>query len=209
MPNVDLTALTATGIERAKKLDSKYVPSIPSLAVYDLAEVNAWKGTNIQTKMSPKRLEDASREVHKEDSATDSDEPSKDTLGYALREIIAKTTTAEEQAKIYALKRKSLEGGLVPAGELDRAMAEQALLHKSDKLHDEATLPQLLEGKSVAEIRDIMRTHHTKRLNRLDELINKQYDSDLSLHNLVEAISTKLSAGVTLESILGAINAQL
>jgi response regulator RpfG family c-di-GMP phosphodiesterase len=130
-------------------------------------------------------------------------------MGYALREIIAKTNTAEEQAKIYALKRKSLEGGLVPAGELDRAMAEQALLHKSDKLHDESTLPQLLEGKSISEIRDIMRTHHTKRLNRLDELINKQYNSKLSLHDLVEAISTKLTAGATLENILRAINAQL
>lgn len=208
MPQVDLIALTAEGVERAKKLNPKYELSLPKMAIYDLAEVNAWKDNNVEIKMSTKRLRDATAEVHEEDRLTDSDEENNPSLkGYALREIIAKTEQAEEQAKISTLKRKALEGQLVEAEDLDKAMAEQAILHKTDKTNDEKVLPTLLEMKPAGEIAAILYEHNQERLAHFDKIINKEFSCPETIYDIIEVVLTRMSLGESPKDIIEAINA--
>lgn len=208
MPQVDVEALTAEGVARAKKIDPKFEFSLPMLSVYDLAEVNAWKDNNVQAKKSPTRLRDMAAEVHEEDRDTDSDEETNPSLkGYALREIIAKTEQAEEQAKISALKRKALEGSLVEAEDLDKAMAEQAVLHKTDKINDEKVLPTLLEMKSAGEIATILYEHNQERLAHFDKIINKEFDCPETLYDVIGVVMNLINLGASPKDIIEAINA--
>lgn len=208
MPSVDLVALTANGVERAKKLDPKYEFVQPQLGVYDLAEVNAWKDANVEVKNSPKRLATQAMEVFPEDGDTDSDEETNPSLkGYALREIIAKTISAEEDATTKTLKRKALEGQLVEAEDLDKAMAEQAILHKTDKINDEKVLPTLLEMKPASEIAAILYEHNQERLTHFDKIINKEFTCTETLYDIIEVVLTRMSLGESPKEIVEAINA--
>lgn len=215
MPKVDLDLVLYEGFARAKKLNPNFEAITPNLSVYDLSIVNAWRDQNIDdnngraAEKKRKALSAPSSETLPEDLENDNPQKPTDDKNYALREMIAKTTSAEEDAKTKTLKRQLLEGRLIPADELDKAMAEQAMLHKSDKLHDENALPAMLENKSASEIKELIYQHNLKRLSRLDELINKELDSKVALYDVIEATLVKLTEGVSLDEILGAINAKV
>jgi hypothetical protein len=128
-------------------------------------------------------------------------------MGYALREIIAKTISAEERATMDTLKRKALDGQLVEAEDLDKAMAEQAILHKTDKINDEKVLPTLLEMKSAGDIASILYEHNQERLAHFDKIINKEFTCTETLYDIIEVVLTRLSLGESPKEIVEATNA--
>jgi hypothetical protein len=212
MPQVNISDLVAEGVARAQRIDPKYVWVLPNFAAYDLAEVNAWRDANISKKLGSgaararKLIEEP---LPPEDSITDAAEPTPEVAkgNYALREVIAKTLQAEEAATLARLKRQALEGSLVEADDLDKAMAEQAILHKTDKINDEKVLPTLLAGKDANEIAILLHEHNQERLTHFDRIINKEFKAPETLYNVVEAVLAKLSQGVSPDQIIKAINA--
>lgn len=205
LPKVDLDALVSDGVLKRRKTDPNFKFTQLKVAIYDLAEVNAWRDNNVDMKRSPRRLSaQNTQELPTEDTESDATAP---VSSYALREMIAKTNSAEEQATILTLKRKNLEGSLVESDDLDKAMAEQAVLHKTDKLNDEKVLPTLLEGKTSSEISDILQEHNQERLDHFDRLINKEFKDSKTLYDIIEIALTKLEQGVSPSDIIKAIDA--
>lgn len=211
LPQVDLIALTAEGVERAKKLDPKFTLTLPNFAVYDLAEVNEWRDNNVDVKKSSNRLQKIMSKPHSQ-REENIDEPKTEpdsSAGYAVREMIAKTVQAEQQAAILTLKHEALKGSLVDAEDLDRAMAEQAIMHKTDKINDEKVLPTLLENKTASEIAEILHEHNQERLSHYDRLINKEFKQKETLYDVLEAVLLHLSKGANPSEIILVLDVSL
>lgn len=213
MPKVNLEELLHEGFERSRLLKPNEELLVPQQAIYDLANVNAWRDENIDANngraAEKKRKALLANAPTPADEDLESDTPKLDNgeKSYALREMIAKTTSAEEQATILTLKRKNLEGQLVEAEDLDKAMAEQAILHKTDKINDEKVLPTLLEMKPASEISKILYQHNQERLAHFDKIINKEFTCEETLYDIIEAVLAKMSLGGSPKEIVEAINA--
>lgn len=213
MPKVNIEQLLHEGFERARLLRPGEELLVPQQAIYDLATVNAWRDENIAenngrgAEKKRKALLANTPPPPPEDVESDNPNSKVGDANYALREMIAKTTSAEEQATILTLKRKNLEGQLVEAEDLDKAMAEQAILHKTDKINDEKVLPTLLEMKSASEISKILYEHNQERLSHFDKIINKEFSCPETLYNVIEAVLAKMRLGCSPKEIVEAINA--
>lgn len=211
----DLRRIWDISPDTVEKYDKMGMPrhalSKPRMTVYNLEQANAWKTENLSPNLgwAAKRNRERAIEgtLDPVDTVSDpAEEPRKDQ--YALREIIAKTEKSEEDLKLARIKRLQLEESLVPADDLDKAMAEQAILHKTEKINDEKVLPTLLANKEAHEIAELLYGHNVDRLANLDRLVNKVFkDTQYSLYEVVEATLERMQSGVSPESIIGAINA--
>ena len=88
-------------------------------------------------------------------------------------------------------------------------MSELAVVHKTDKIHDENLLPILLENKNAGEIRSLLQEHNFERLEMLDKIVNKEFKSAETMYDIIEAVLQNLKSGTEPESIIKRINGSL
>lgn len=154
--------------------------------IFDLQECEIWYNQNIDKTQSIKT------EVKKTDIKIDTAEDNTSALSDMERKLRADANKAETEDELAKLKLAEQQGRLVQADDLDRAMSELAIIHRTDKTHDENLLPILLENKTAGEIRDILYDHNHERLQMLDKIVNKEFASDATLYDIVEVIMKKL-----------------
>ena len=172
-----------------------------------------WQRNNIDKTMSMKSKSNLSiKRVLKETKETkevEVDIERKDNrdlqVNDALRKLKAEADDAELKVKLNEIKLAEAEGRVVDANDLDKAMAEQAIMHKTDKINDENLLPILLENKSKDEIKKILIEHNSERLKMLDALIKKEFETPTTLYEVVEVVLQKLSKKTTLDEIIKAL----
>lgn len=176
----------------------KHELSLPKLAIYDLEESEAWRMANVQVNggnaLMKRRAQNTSAEEHEEHI---------DHISF---------DEADRRKKIVDLKAAQVklaeaEGRLVDADDLDKAMAEQAIMHRTDKTNDEKVLPILLEGKTASEISQLLHSHNQERLSFYDQIINKEFSCKETLYDVVEAVLASLSEGIDPATLVGKINA--
>lgn len=80
-----------------------------------------------------------------------------------------------EKVKIERLKHSELAGKLVKAEDLDRAMAEQGVLHRTYYMDDLELLPVALDGMDKDEISAFLDEHYSSRIENASSFINKLF----------------------------------
>ena len=175
--------------------------------IFNIKDCESWRDGNIDKTMAMKTDRLISQENI--DSASNEDEDDVKVKSDMERKLKADADDSELKVKLNELKLAEAEGRVVDADDLDKAMAEQAIIHKTDKTNDEKILPILLENKSASEIYEILHEHQQERLGMLDSLINKTFKSDETLFDIVEVILRKLKDGTEPESIIKRVNGSL
>ena len=203
----DLRRIWACTDEAIKGYVKKGMPkselSVPSMAIYDLATVNAWREANVDSKrgMAAAKLrrekEEGLAPPSSEDAESDLTTGGKSLSKYAIDEAIADSERAVENALITKLKRQMMEGSLIDSETLDITLAEQAVIYTTHYVNDKKLLPIQLEQKSRGEIRQFLDQHYSNRMSDLRLLIDKVYECDESLHEVIQAILEAFIRGET------------
>jgi hypothetical protein len=211
----DLRRIWACTDEAIKGYVKKGMPkselSVPSMAIYDLATVNAWREANVDSKrgMAAAKLRREKEEglppATSEDAEIDSVPGGKSLSQYAIAEAIAESERAVENATITKLKRQILDGSLIDSETLDITLAEQAVIYTTNYVNDKKLLPIQLEQKSRGEIRQFLDQHYSNRMSDLRLLIEKVYDCDESLHEVIQAILEAFIRGETPSKLIEVI----
>jgi len=187
----------------AKRGLPKHELSSTNFSVYDLRSSDEWRTANVDPKAGGAlRKSRQEFDPESEDSEVDVDI---EKISYDEADRRKKIT----DLKLSMLKVSEAEGKLVPADDLDKAMAEQAIMHKTDKLNDEKVLPLLLENKSASEIATLLYEHHQERLAQYDKLINLEFSSPITLYDIVATVLNVLAEGRTPDEIVEAVYASL
>lgn len=152
--------------------------------IFDLIECITWRMETINLSKS-----NVSKIQQKE---SESETTESEVFEANRRKIIADARKAEADASSAELKFKNLNGELISIDDIDKAMAEQAVLHKTDLLNAEKVLPIVLENKSKAEIVNVLKTNNQKRLDELDKLIKKEFKCEETLYEIIEAVIDNL-----------------
>lgn len=200
--------------DKNKKTIERYVKSgmplhkssVARFQVFSVKEVTAWRTGTIDQTMSDKTSKiPPSITDHPEDISTEEVRNRSDLS----RKYTADAENAELIVQLNQLKLDTARGALVPADDLDRSMSELAVVHKTDKIHDENLLPTLLQNKDAGEIKQLLQEHNFERLEMLDKIINKEFKSTETMYDIVEAVLHQLGDGVEPESLVKRINGSL
>ena len=200
--------------DKNKKTIERYVKagmplhknSVARFQIFSVKEVTAWRtGTVDQTMSDRTKNIDPSVLDHTEDIATEEIKTRSDLS----RKYSADAENAELIVQLNQMKLDTAKGSLVPADDLDRAMSELAIVHKTDKIHDENLLPALLQNKDAGEIKQLLQEHNFERLEMLDKIVNKEFKSTETMYDIVEAVLHQLKDGVEPESLVKRINGSL
>lgn len=176
--------------------------SIKQFQVFDWIEVLAWVDGTVDKIMSAKTKKPKSSETE-----VDIDDDSVRTD--MERKTKADADDSELKVKLNEIKLAEAEGRVVDADDLDRSMSELAIVHKTDKIHDENLLPILLENKDAGEIKKLLQEHNFERLEMLDKIVNKEFKSEETMYDIVEVMLQKLKEGVEPESLIKRLNGSL
>lgn len=173
---------------------------------FDLDEITKWRDGTIDKTMSDKTRGIVPSVVDNPEDISTEEVRNRSDLS---RKYTADAENAELTVQLNQLKLDTAKGELVPADDLDRAMSELAIVHKTDKIHDENLLPALLQNKNVGEIKQILQEHNFERLEMLDKIVNKEFDSTETMYDIVEAVLHQLKDGVEPASLVKRINGSL
>ncbi len=91
----------------------------------------------------------------------------------------------EQKLSTDKLKHAELDKTLVKAEDLDRSMAEQAVLHKTQYLDDLELLPIALDGMERDEISVFLNEHYSARIKNVSTFIVKLFDKPNFLYNKI------------------------
>jgi len=172
---------------------------------FDIEVCKKWKDRNIDKLMSIKTDNSQQRAEKEDTSAKDSGE----LKGDLARKLKADADSAVIKVQLDDLKLAEAEGRVVDANDLDRSMAEQAVVHKTDKINDENILPIMLANKSATEIKKKLQTHNKKSHEELDKLIHKEFSSKETLYDIVSVVLEQLKNGVEPSSIIKRVKGSL
>ena len=178
--------------------------------IFNLSEAIAWRDKTIDKTMSIKTSKPSTTDIEVDvENQDDNDNESLVLKSDVERKLKADADDSELKVKLNEIKLAEAEGRVVDANDLDRAMSELAIVHKTDKIHDENLLPVLLENKDAGEIKKILQDHNKERLKMLDKIVNKEFKSAETLYDIVEATLHQMKDGVEPESIIKRINGSL
>ena len=119
------------------------------------------------------------------------------SMDVTLKKTVADANKAEEEAQISKLKRQQLEESLIDADDVDKALYEQAIMHKTKLDNDEKILPILLEMKTQEEIEHILHEHNSDHLDLLDRQIEQKFKNDNSNYDVFNQVLESRRKGVT------------
>ena len=165
---------------------------------FELDEVMKWRKRNVDATMSATAKAKTTKGMPRLTPQVESPEPPPDLelLDDVARKQKADADDAELKVKLNAIKLAEAEGRVVDANDLDKSMAELAIIHKTDKINDENLLPVLLENKDAGEIKQLLREHNFERLEMLTKLVNKEFKCKETLYDVVEVVLQQLKDGV-------------
>lgn len=178
--------------------------SLPKLKLYDAKQLKQWHRDNIDQKQSARSSKN--RDVDIDEDDLDEDNPFASMDLDKVPKVEAERRKEIEAVKKLMMQNDELEGKLVSVEALDKAMAEQAVMHIADKTNDEKTLPTLLENKSKEEISNILYRHNQDKIETLGRIVAKEFDCDETLYDIVFTILEKLDSNVSPNHIIKAIN---
>jgi len=164
--------------------------------LFPIKECEAWRDGNIDKTQSIKTSADV--------VTTEEDDEGK--LPDQARKLKADADKAEIDARLAEIKLAEADGRLVDANDLDRAMSELAVVHRTDKIHDENLLPVLLENKDAGQIKKLLQDHNFERLEMLDKIVNKEFSSDETMYDIIEAILQQLAKGIEPKYLIERVN---
>jgi hypothetical protein len=148
--------------------------------LFELTEVVRWVGAHQSQSKSSKAVK------LKAPSANNLDDLD---LATATKEDLDRLKVLEDVRK-KRLERLEARGQLIPAEDQDRAMAEQAVIHRGQYLDDLDVLPTALENRDQSYIRRFLDNHYERRMETVHAFITKAYDMPdwlgRKIHELIE-----------------------
>jgi hypothetical protein len=116
-------------------------------------------------------------------------------------------TNADKFLKIEKLKEQMMKNAIlleeyVFADDVDKSMAEQAVIHISQFMNDKKTLPVLLENKDRAKIAKLLEEHWHDHIADLGKLMHKVFDTDDTIYDAVKELTKRLVEGVKMSHIM-------
>lgn len=177
--------------------------SLPKLKLYDAKQLKQWHKENIDQKQSARSK---TRNVEIDEDELDEDNPFAHMDLDKVPKVEAERRKEIEAVKKLMMQNDELEGRLVSVDDLDKAMAEQAAIHISDKTNDEKTLPTLLANKSQEEISELLYKHNQDKIETLGRIVAKEFDCDETLYDVIFSVLEKFDEGVSPKDIIKAVN---
>lgn len=164
-------------IDRIKDYEKKGMPrseySTNGIVYYNLKDVMDWILVNVDISKS-KRVGAKEKIV---DTDYSFDESSlKDIDSISMDEAERRKKIAD--LKLANIKLEEAEKKLIPADDVDKAMTEQALMHKTKLNNDEKILPILL-GLTDSQVH-LLHEHNNDHLETLDKQITQRYKKDIT-----------------------------
>ena len=104
------------------------------------------------------------------------------------------------------IQNKVERGSYIDINDVDKNMATLAIMMLSSLRNYEKSAPILLDGKSKDEILSIVKDAHYEMADRLDELVNMEWESDETLYDVVWEVVKNLSEDISPNHIIKAIN---
>lgn len=188
-----LSTRQITNWEKAGLEKSPY--SKRTLKLYDFTYLLEWHSENISKSHSRRTKEKDSEESGKNEPNTMGDI---DNLS---------ETNADKFLKIEKLKEQMMKNAIlleeyVLADDVDKSMAEQAVIHISQFMNDKKTLPVLLENKDKAKISKLLEEHWHDHITDLNKLMHKEFDVDDTIYDAVKELTKRLVEGVKMSHIM-------
>lgn len=142
------------------------MPSSGERGFYDIKDCFRWYfDREIETRFAKLSVEDL-----------DDEELSEAQVDIALKK--ARTKNLIEDTEIKTLKKEILDGVYVKADELDRNMAELAVIFISALKDIRATMPRILANRSEAEVRNILDEEFEQCIDKVNKGIYAEDDSE-------------------------------
>ena len=169
------------------------------IKIFNLNACIAWKNGNIDKKQSQKTKGTLPPVEGEEDvQAVQAAFLNKQKFEAEVEEQLAKTELAQ-------IKVKEAKGELVAAENLDISMAEQAMIYITNYKNDKKILPTLLEDKKASEMIKILDEHFSRRVEDLEKFINKVFESDETIYDIMEVAKKQIMKGIDPERIVDRI----
>jgi len=147
--------------------------TVKHLNLYNLSVVINWNLKNIKQKSKSSFIdEDINTELHKNIKEVTKEE--------ADRRLQIQKVLIEQ------LKHDELVGKLVRADDLDKTLAEQAVMHKVSYMEDLETLPTLLQDMSKSSISNFLQDHYANRMENALTLMTKVFKEEDTLHSIIK-----------------------
>ena len=181
---------------------------------YDLMYALKWHQENIKVKYTPKKQKNAGVATVDIPSKVGKDLSSFiDALPPHKRDIFESSTLdpMDKLLKLEDIEKKEIQnkverGSYIDINDVDKNMATLAIMMLSSLRNYEKSAPILLDGKSKDEILSIVKDAHYEMADRLDELVNMEWDSDETLYDVVWEVVKNLSEDMSPSHIIKAIN---
>ena len=164
--------------------------------VFYLTDCEKWRSQNIdgtkQLHTLPPRNKEITPDMMSElESLTDLE-----------RKLKADADKAEADAELTKIKLSLAQGDVVNAEDLDKSMAELAVIHKTDLTNQEKIFPISLANKDANEIAKIVHEYNQDRLKTLDMLMNKEFKSKNGLYEIISKVLDMLADDIEPDTIL-------
>ena len=158
--------------------------------IFYFDECVEWKEENIDRKQSKRvnKHKEITVDTDFDSSNDDNSDNKEDPDNLKMSQEEGERREKRAKAMLAEIKLSEAKGLLIPADDLDKAMYEQAIMHKTDKTNDEKILPVLLEMKTTDEIRNLLEDHNDDRLELLDSQIEQRFKKEPSNYEIFEAV---------------------
>jgi len=172
--------------------------------IYDLIYVLKWHKSNIDQEQSAK----ANRREGEGIPLDDEDQVLVQINKYGNLPLNQVPSVEADRRKSIAHVRKllwqndELEGKLISIEDIDKNMDTQARIHKTHMSMGEKNLPMLLSGKPIDEMEEIIHKYNQAQLDQLHSLMQKEYDSDETLSDIIDVALDLLSDGKNPKKII-------
>lgn len=171
--------------------------STPHLKLFDIDYLKRWHKENMNQEMSNRGR---GKNPNIDDAYDEDDEANLDID--EISEGEAKRRNEIAKLKLAEIKIKKENDVLIDAEDVDKSMAEQAVLYESTKKNNEKILPVLLENRSRDEIASLLYAHNMEDSKNKQRLVKKVFKSNETFYDIAQVVYTALKDGTEPDEII-------
>ncbi len=175
--------------------------SLPRLKLFNIDELKRWKKINISEKQAKGGNSGKGISPELTSFIPDGVDEYKDIPEHLLPKLELERRNEVEKLNKAKLSNDKLRGDLISIDDIDKDMATLATMFMSMLINFEKSAPVVLENLKKEEITPILEESHTEMLEKLDLLINKEFEGDDTLYDIIDIVNKQLIEGRSAKDI--------
>ncbi len=194
-----VTKTTVGSWEKKGAPISKY--HLPSMRLYNIDALQQWRKLNINEKRAKGGAASQGNLQELTSFIPDGVDEYKDIPEHLLPKLELERRNEVEKLNKAKLSNDKLRGDLISIDDIDKDMATLATMFMSMLINFEKSAPVVLENLKKEEITPILEESHTEMLEKLDLLINKEFEGDDTLYDIIDIVNKQLIEGRSAKDI--------